>query len=930
MPESRQVFPALKGGRLILAAVLALGLVVIVGRLVAGAYIEIVWQTATGFGGVFWKRMVWEWGARLVGGLAVGLLIFANLRLVSRTLSGIQIKRRFANIEISEQLPHSYVFWAMTGTAVLLGSWFGAAVPSSVGIQTLLLAKGAAWGVQDPILGKDLAFYVFALPVLGSIVTFGLIVAFLIFALIAAGYAATGALRWGRGKVVAQNQARLHMGGVVAAFLLLLAARMWLGRYLLLLHGTSGVQSIFGYTDAQARVPALQTMTILCVAAAAVVVWGSWKNRGWPVVGSLASIVVASLVILELYPAFVQRFRVEPNELERETPYIQHNLAYTRVGFGLDRMDRRRFAYRADESVDWDLASRQFSGLPVWGQNALLTTFRQVEARYPYYDFTEVTIDRYPGPHGLVPVALSAREVDPRGIKDPNWQNLHLRELYIEGAGAVASLAARRTPEGRPAMIISGISPDSTAPTLSPSAEELDTTTLRLTRPQVFFGAQQEPYAVVNPSPTQFLGPGGAPGEVGLDFPPGIGLASKLRTLALAWRFHDANLLFSSEIASGSRFVFRRRILDRVRAVAPFLRYPEKPYPVIADGRIVWILEGFTATRAFPLSSPSEFQFLRPVSYVRNSFKITVDAVTGVMHFYRVPAPDPLADAYASAFPGLFEPIDQMPEILRQHLRYPRELLDIQSQVLLQYHQETAPAFHRQQDVWALPRELSQGTSPVPYRPEYGLYRLPGEDSVHFNLTMVFVPAGRQNLTALLVARTDDRGVPRLMLYDVPADDQVPGPRQIEALVEQDPQISQQFSLWRTGGSDVWTGHLHLVPVNGRLLYMEPVFLAAAADAIPELRRFVVSDGRRVAFTDSLAEATARLAGRQAPSEITGAPDTGVTGGAQAPADWPKSALRLLDEADAHLRAGEWQAYGESLKKLRELLQGLQGGGSGG
>ncbi len=930
MPEARGSFPALKGGRLILAVVVALGLVMILGRLAAGAYIEILWQAGAGFSSVFWSRMVWEWGARLVGGLMVGLLIFVNLRLVSGTLTGIQIKRRFGNIEISEQLPHSYVFWAMMGTAILLGSWFGAAVPSSVGIQTLLLAKGASWGMQDPVLGKDLGFYVFTLPVLASIITFGLIVAFLVFALITAGYAATGALRWGRGKVVAQHPARLHMGSVLAAFLLLLAARMWLGRYLLLLHGTSGVQGIFGYTDAQARVPALQTMTILCVMAAAVVFWGSWKNRGWPVVGSLVSVVVASLLILELFPAFVQRFRVEPNELERETPYIQHNLAYTRLGFGLDSLDRRRFQYRAEEGVDWDLAARQFSGLPVWNQNALLTTFRQVEARYPYYDFTEVTIDRYPGVDGLVPVALSAREVDPDGIKDPNWQNLHLRELYIEGAGAVASLAARRTPEGRPSMIISGISPDSTGPNLSPSGMELDTTALRLTRPQVFFGARPEPYAVVNPSSSQFLAPGGAPGEMGVDFPPGIDLSSKLRTLALAWRFQDANLLFSSEISSGSRFVFRRRILDRVRAVAPFLRYPESPYPVIADGRIVWILEGFTATRAFPLSSANNLQLLRPVTYVRNSFKITVDAVTGVMHFYRVPAPDPLADAYQAAFPGLVQPIDQMPETLRRHLRYPRELLDVQAQVLLQYHQETAPAFHRQQDVWAVPHELAQGTSPVPYRSEYGLYSLPGEDSVHFNLTTVFVPAGRQNLTAILVARQNDQGAPDLVLYDVPADDQVPGPRQIEALVEQDPQISQQFSLWRTGGSDVWTGHLHLVPVNGRLLYMEPVFLAATADAIPELRRFVVSDGRRVAFTDSLAGATARLAGREASTAPESAPDT-TPGSASGPtASWPKAALQLLDEADTHLRAGEWQAYGDALKKLRALLQGLQGGGSGG
>ncbi len=931
MPESRRFLSKLRGGRLILAVVLVLGLLAVTGRLAAGAYVEVLWQNNAGFAGVFWERMIWEWGARLVAGVAVGLVVFANLRLVSRTLSGIQIKRRFGNIEISEQLPHRYLFWAMVVTSVLLGSWFGAAVPSSVGLQMLLLAKGAAWGMRDPILGKDIGFYVFGLPVLGSVVTFGFIVAFLIFSLVASGYAATGVLRWGRGRVVAHSLPRLHLGAILAAFLLLLAGRMWLGRYLALLHGTSGVQGIFGYVDAQARLPALQTMTILCVAAAAGVIWGSWKNRGWPIVVSIVSLVVASIVILGLYPAFVERFRVEPNELERETPYIRDNLTYTRQGFGLDRMERRPFPYRPEEHVDWSLASRQFAGLPVWNQNALLTTFRQIEARYPYYDFHEVTIDRYPGPDGLTPVALSAREVDPSGIKDPNWQNLHLRELYIEGAGAVASLAARRTPEGGPLMVISGISPDTiVSASRGAVSTSLDTTALRLTRPQVFFGSREEPYAVVNASASQFLAPGGGPGKVGVDYPAGILLSSKLRTLALAWSFQDPNLLFSSEISPTSRFVYRRSIVDRVEAVAPFLRFPEPPYPVITDGHIVWILDGFTATRAYPLSKPSyQLQFMRPVSYVRNSVKVTIDAVSGAMHFYRVPVHDPLADAYESAFPGLFEPIDSMPVLLRHHLRYPRDLMNVQAQVLLQYHQETAPAFHRQQDVWAIPHELAQGTSPVPYRPEYGLYRLPGEDSVHFNLTTVFIPAGRQNLTAMLVARTDDRGVPTLKLYDVAADDQVPGPRQVEALVEQDPHISQQFSLWRTGGSNVWTGHLHLVPVDGRLVYMEPVFLAAAADAIPELRRYVVSDGRRVAFTSDLAAAVAELAGRSSAPVASASAQEAAPSGPEPAAGWPSTALDLLDSANARLRRGEWQAYGDALARLRSLLEKLKQGGTG-
>jgi len=312
--------------------------------------------------------------------------------------------------------------------------------------------------------------------------------------------------------------------------------------------------------------------------------------------------------------------------------------------------------------------------------------------------------------------------------------------------------------------------------------------------------------------------------------------------------------------------------------------------------------------------------------------KVTVDAVTGEVAFYRVPLEDPLADAYGDAFPGLLRPIEEMPEGLREHLRYPRALLAIQGRVLLQYHQETAPAFHGQQDVWMEPQEVSEGTSPVPYRPEYGLYTLPGEAEPRFQLTGVFVPAGRQNLTGMLIGRTDAGGVPELILLDVPVADQVPGPRQVEALMEQDPEISQQFSLWRTGGSEVWTGHLHLVPVDKRFVYIEPVYLAAEEDAIPELRRFVVSDGRRVAMTADLASAIRELsgtggAGAELEGELPEGVDTPPAGDAPAATSaWPAAALELLEEAESRARAGDWQGFGEALSELRALLERLEAG----
>ncbi len=900
-----------------MALVVGIAILITLLRVSASALIEILWHGQTGYIAVFWKRAVWQWGARALAGILVASAAFLNLRVVSGTLGGIQIKRRFGNLEISEQLPRSYVFWAMAGIAGLLGLWFGAAVPGAVGIQALLLANGSTWGLIDPVLSRDVGFYAFWVPVLGSAVTFALVVTFLLFTLATGGYAATGALRWENGRLVTHDVARVHLGALVALFLLLMGCRLYLGRYLLLLNGSSNVQGIFGFADAQARLPALQTMTVVCILAAVGALWSAWHNRGGAMIVTLLAAFVASFLIGQVYPGMVQRFRVEPNELEREAPYIRYNLEFTRRGFGLDALERRPFDLVPDDPVDWASAARQFAGLPMWNQGTLLTTFRQLEARFPYYDFTDVTVDRYPSSEGPLAVAVAVREIDPAGIQDPNWQNLHLRERYIAGLGAVASLAASRTSEGRPPMALSGIPPDTTTVTPRPMG-------LGLSRPQIYFGSRPQRHAIVNPGDEQFLAPDGTPGQAGVDYPEGVRLSSLLRKLAIAWRFRDANLLFASEVGSGSRFIYRRLVLERVAAVAPFLRFYEPPYPVVSNGRVVWLVEGFTATGAFPLASAHDRPGRRPVSYVRNSVKITVDAVTGAVRFYRVPIEDPLADAYERAFPSLLRPIEEMPEDLRRHVRYSRELLSLQAQVLLQYHQETAPAFHGQQDVWALPNELAQGTSPVPYRPEYGIWTLPGEDGPRFNLTTVFVPAGRQNLTAILVARTDDAGVPELVRYDVPVDNQVPGPRQIEALVEQDPMISQQFSLWRTGGSEVWTGHLHLVPSGRRLLYVEPVFLAAEADAIPELRRFVVSDGRRVAMTETIAQAIEALSGGDpqpegTPGEARAAPIAGP---------WPEAALELLQRAESRLREGDWAGFGVALGELRALLR--EAGGAGG
>ncbi|MFC1575369.1 UPF0182 family protein [Gemmatimonadota bacterium] len=908
-----------KGGRFLLFGAIALGALLLLGRALAQFYIEVLWYNSVGYGFVFWTRILAEWGIKVLVGLLTAVLAFVNFKVVARTVSGIQIRRQFGNLEIAERISPRVVSWGVTVASLLMGLWLGATFPRGAGLRLLLFLKAPEWGLTVPTLQQDVSFFVFGLPIVSGILVLGLALTFLLLSFSAAGYAATGSLTLRGGMPTIGPLPRKHLAILGAVFFLLLAGRFWLSPYFLMIDGNSGVQGIFGFADANARIPGFRGLALLTVAAAGATWWAGFRKRLAPLLGATVAVAVGGLLMVQVYPGVVQRFQVEPNELERESPFIEANLRFARIGFGLDRLQRMGYRYEAEGVSDWDEAAEQFAGLPIWTPDALLTTFQEVEARYRYYDFENVAVDRYPSPSGITPVAVAVREIDPAGIEDPNWQNLHLRTLvnFLAGKGAVVSAANRRTPEGRPPMFLSGIPPVASQDPLTPLGMELD-------KPSVYFGSRTQAFAILTPEAGDNLeGPD-------QNIPRGIQLGGLVRKLALAWGFRDATLLFASEVSPESQFVFRRSVAERASAMAPFLSFLEAPYPVITQGKIVWVLEGFTRTQSFPLSVNHDLPQGGWANYLRNSVKVTVDAVTGETLFYRVDRDDPLLDAWSLVFPRLLRPLEEMPPDLQAHIRYPRSLLDLQARVLLQYHQETPPRFHGQQDVWARPQELAQGTRPEAYVPEYGLYRLPGEEEPEFLLTTVFVPAGRQNLTGILVARCDPERYGELLLFDIAVEEQVPGPRQVEALVEQDPVISQQFSLWRQGGSQVWSGHLHVVPVGSTLLYLEPIFLAAEADAIPELRRFVVSDGRRVAMEETLEQAITALAlaaGDEEPSLTSQTIQELETSG---PAQWPAEALELLDVAETRLREGDWAGFGVALDQLRTLLRGLSSGGSEG
>lgn len=927
-------------GRTLLLGFLALLALLLFTRWGISLYVDHLWYRAEEATSVFWTRVLWEWGVRLLAGVAAGLLVGLQLRPVASTFRNLQIRRRFGDLVIAERLPENWLRWGVIGAGALVGFWFAAAIPVGTGLQLLLAIHGPETGTADPILGADVGFYLFRLPLLSGVLTWGMVALLFSGALVLAGYAGSNALRFDRGRVELNPGVARHLAGILAAFLLLVSLRLVLSPYLLLADGSSPVQGIVGATDVSARIPALRILAFLAFATAAAAAWGSLRDRLLPGMAGAGALVLLSVVALQFYPAVVQRLQVQPNELVRETPHIERAMAATRIGFDLADMERQRLPYAPPSAEDWELAQLQLARLPVWTRRTLEDTFREVEARFRYYHFTGITFTRYPTP-GLpgveTPVAIGVREVLSDSIPQRTWQNLHLRETFVSGLGAVAGPANRQDPQGRMPTWLGAVPPEfRQGPDVPPQ--------LQMDRPQVHVGLFRQPYSVVTPGPGTFLAPDGSPGVPGRDFPRGIEAGSLLRRAALAWHFADANLLISGEIGRDSRLVHRRDVRSRIQALAPFIHLPEEPYAVIHEGRIHWIVEGFTLSRRYPLAVAHAVDLRARANYVRNSLKATVDAVTGETRLYVADDQDPILQGWNRAFPGLLRPLADLPDGLRGHLRYSRWLMEVQVQVLLRYHQEAPATFHAQQDPWAVPMEIPDASGATRYRPEYAFLTLPGETSESWVLSTVVIPDQRRNLAALLAGRWTESGG-ELLLWDAVQEDQLAGPPIIASLVEQDAAISEQFSLWRRGGSDVSTGRLHVVPVGSTLLYMSPVFLAAATTPIPEIRRYIVSDGRRVAMEPTLAAAIRVLQGRgeaSAPTPVedpvdsavlTRPPEEDLTGERPVPLPGPTSpsaaALELLESAEAALRAGDWEGFGRRLEALRELLRREAGPGGG-
>jgi uncharacterized protein len=893
---------------LVLAA--ALFLLLIGGRVAAEFVVELLWYRSIGHERVFWTARLAGLAVRAGVAIPIGLFVFVNLWVVSRTLGAIRVRRRYGNIEIAERLPQGYIY-AVVGVLAVFSAWW---LSSTMGDAVAVLAalSPTTWGLTDPIHGRDAAFYVFQYPIISRVQSLAGLTVFWTALLAAASYVATSAIRVVDGRPIVSPAARRHLGVLVALFLVVLAWSFWLDRYAIIIAG-QGVAQALGYTDASARLPGKLIATLLTLLTAAAIAYGTWVGRARLALASFAFLIVGLVATHQVYPSLIQRLVVEPNEFPRESAFIEHHLRFTRHAFGLAELRREPLPWEPPGALDVESARRRLAGVPLWDERPLLEAFIQRQSLFQYYDFASAHTDRYGPPGAAEQVAIAVRELEPRRLPEQTqtWQNLHFR--YVASEGVVVSPTARMTEDAAPLFYVADLNPTR----LSPQAPS----DLALTESSIYFSERTRGYIILRD-------PGG---------PHGVPLDSWWRRLVFAWAFQSRNLLLSGEITQESRIVYGRHVADRARAVAPFLHFTQdRPaLPVVHEGRVVWIVEGYTLSPTFPLSLARPFDG-RNARYVRNSAKVVVDGVSGDVTVFAAEPDDPILRTYGEIFTGLVRPLEEMPPTLRRHLRVPPPIMQLQTGLLGEYHLRDARDFYEKNDAWNVATEQYRAEA-VPVRPTYAMLPLPGEEVPEFLLMTPFVARGRQNMTALLVARNDPPHYGERILYELRRDEQIPGPQQIEAMIDQDPIISQQLALWRQGGTDVVRGHLIVVPFQGTLLYVEPLFLVAQAQAIPQLERVILANSRRVVMRPTLDEAIAALAGTEtaAPARTPaaalatrpeaapaapGEPRPEPTPPAPADAESVARARRLMQQAEEQLRAGDWAGFGRTWEQLRQAL----------
>src|SRR3984957_19800816 len=884
--------------------------------------VDYLWYGGLGFAGVFSTTVGAEIAIFLVVWLVAFTAIFVSgliaigssrnherLRVVRRSDEMVEVNLPELIRALGERVPWRVI--AAGGAAVL--ALFAAQGEAAVWDTYLKGLYGVPFGIVEKAFGNDIGFYVFKVPLLEEMRDLFLMLIVLAGGMAIAVYWARGALDFKESPPRVSPGAAGHLSVLLGLFFIQRAMSYWLGRFDLLLH-TDGVVFGLRYVDRILWQPGLWLLVVLALAAAAMCIYNA-RDGGLRIPVAAFVIVFGPALIMNFIQPVIERLWVKPDELRVEKPYLERNIEATRHAYKLDTVDVKPFAGEGTltpAALEQDEAT--VKNIRLWDPRPLLDTYRQLQEIRTYYDFRDVDIDRYWIEGKYTEGMLSPREMNIDALPETaqTWVNQHLK--FTHGAGLAMSPVNKKDTEGLPVFYIKDIPPVSNVG-------------LKVDQPALYFGEARDNYAVVDSATPEFDYPKGTDNVFSYYAGSGgVPVAGFFRRLLFSIFFRDINLLVTENIVDKSKIMIRRNIKERIAYIAPFLNIDRDPYSVILNGRMVWILDCYTTSDHYPYSQRNG----DGINYIRNSVKVVVDAYTGDTDFYMSDPDDPVIKTWQRVFPAMFKPMSAMPTDLRAHIRYPEDFFLIQADTFRTYHMTDPQVFYNREDLWGFPRENYAGET-VPMTPYYVIMRLPGEAKAEYMPMLPMTPSGRDNMIAWMAARCDGADYGHLFEYSFSKDKLFYGPYQIQARINQNPEISRQLSLWNQMGSKVLLGNLLVIPIQDSLLYVEPLFIRAENGQLPELQRVVASYSDRVVMGDTLDLTMAALfqnaappaptiakaiTTQLAPQPITQGPSVGAAPGK---GDM-QSAAQHYNRAMEAIRAGDWTAFGTEMKALGDEL----------
>ena len=899
-----------------------------VARAVATFFTNYLWFDSVNLNSV-WIKILLTKGA-LVGAtsLLAFIFIFTNLRLAVRATPVMDI---FESFESQDPLSRfrawtnerflRYRLWGSIGLSLFLGA--GA---SQLWEQVLLFLNQQSFGVTDPVFQADVSRYVFGLPLYRLFISWGFQLVIFTSLIIVLFFVATGALQLRQGRLPeVSSGAKAHLS-VLLAFIAILKAFAYRLDSMELLYSPRG--KVFGasYTDVIAHLPALNLLILISLFGA-VLLLVNIKRRGWLLPATAISLWLAvSIIVGGLVPAAIQRFRVVPDELNKELPYVENHIDYTRLAYGLDSIEEKSFAASPDLSQD-DISNNKqtVDNIRLWDPTVLAETYSQLQEIRAYYALQEVDVDRYRINGELTQVMVAARELDQTNLPAVGWVNERLQ--YTHGFGVVFSPANNVASQGQPDFYVKGVPATTTV------------SELEVEQPRIYFGesADSVEYVVVNSLQDEVDYPLSTEGQsvayTNYSGDGGVGIGSFFRRLGFALRYSELNLLISNQLSDDSKLIMERNIVSRVKKAAPFLYTDNDPYLALIDGNLFWIIDMYTVSDKYPYAQPADTRRINensglPVNfnYLRNSVKAVVNAYDGTMNFYVVDENDPIMTAYNDIFPDLFSPKSEMSSELLDHIRYPEDLFTIQSDMYRDYHMTDPRVFYADEDPWVIPSDSS--TTPrvatlrgefteigfKPMLPYYLLMSLPGETDLSYLIFQPFNPENRPNMQSFLVADADPENYGQLIDFRLPKGEFVDGPSQVATRINQDPDISQIFTLLDQQGSSVIKGNLFVVPINQSILYYQPIYLQGEQNPLPEFKFVVVVFQDRIIMSETLSEALASIFGDELISDVVEESE------GESPLDLLAKATTAFEQAQEQLQKGNLGKYQELIDQAQQYV----------